>query len=94
MVHGENELSPLHQAKEIFFPMEEVVLSKEIIIKELRYIKDRYGAICDEVTVDWTAWSQNEMINALFWKNLLMDKEGLFAWRDAECEALAKEGCV
>ena len=94
LVHGENELSPLHQAKEIFFPMEEVVLSKEIIIKELRYIKDRYGAICDEVTVDWTAWSQNEMINALFWKNLLMDKEGLFAWRDAECEALAKEGCV
>lgn len=37
------------------------------------------------------AWSFNETINALFWKNLLVKKGKKFAWRDELTKSIGSE---
>jgi hypothetical protein len=44
---------------------------------------------------NWCTWSYEESINTLFWKNILVNSNGKYAWRDEATKEMAKEvfGC-
>ena len=86
LVYGKGDLSPLNTAKELFFPDIELQVDNELIVRQFRSLVKHQNFICSYLTKEtlglYTAWSFNETINILFWKNLLVKKGKNFVWRD------------
>ena len=94
MVHGENELSPLNGAVELFFSNSERYLPKEKAIAILKACKEDCDLLCTDIAVEWSVYPNTRVIRTLFWKNLLKKEENSFAWYDKATEALAKNCCA
>jgi len=91
LVYSSNgDLSPLNTAIDVFFPMQSMQIEKSLVEKELLC-----ECLLDEWKERWTIWHLEEGINILFWKNILLHKEGVYEWRDESTKKLAKEifGC-
>ena len=93
MVHGENELSPLNGAIELFFPNQNHHLSQDKILEILETNREDCDLLCSNIDTAWSAYPSTEVICELFWKNLLKKENGKFAWQDKETEALVKRFC-
>ena len=93
MVHGENELSTLNGAIELFFPTSERYLPKEKVLEILEQFKEDCDLLCSDIRVEWSVYPSIEIIRRLFWRNLLKKEEDIFVWYDEEIEALAKDVC-
>jgi hypothetical protein len=69
------------------------------IVQELNNLKDDATLLCECLGKDWNenwcTWSYEESINTLFWKNILVNSNGKYAWRDEATKEMAKEvfGC-
>ena len=99
LVHGKQKLSPLNTAKEIFFPINEVEIPMETVVQVLNELRDDRELIVECLSDDWnekwSIWSREESINKLFWKNILVNNNGRYGWRNEEIQMIAKEifGC-
>lgn len=93
MVHGENELSPLNGAVELFFSNRERYLPKEKALAILNECKEDCDLLCTDIGVEWSVYPNTKVIRKLFWKNLLKKEENTFVWYDKATEALAKNCC-
>ena len=86
LIYANSSLSPLNTAVEIFFPNSQIDLDREYIISILSSLKEHRETICELMKREnlgrFTPWSLNEVINELFWKNLLINKDGFFAWNN------------
>lgn len=95
LVYGESSLSPLNTAKELFFPETALQIDEELIERQFLTLGRYQGSICKylkkETLGRHKAWSFNETINALFWKNLLVKKGKNFVWRDELTNSIGRE---
>jgi len=93
LVHGENELSPLNGATELFFPLQNLLLEEASVVQILEKVKEDCDLLCDNIGMEWVAYSTTKVIRTLFWKNLLKNQEGHFAWQNDEVERVVKRYC-
>jgi len=100
LVHGNHKLSPLNTATEMFFPLDNRIdIAKATIVQELNNLKDDAQLLCeclaDDWNENWCTWSSEKSINTLFWKKILINENGKYAWRDEATKEIAKEvfGC-
>ena len=95
LVYGQSTLSPLNTAKELFFPDAELEVDDDLIEQQFsslgKYQKTICGYLKKETLGRHTAWSFNETINALFWKNLLVQEGKNFVWRDELTKSIGRE---
>jgi len=94
LVHGNDILSPLNIAKEIFFPLHIKNMDRSTIIQILNHPKNDIKLMCecleDDWSENWTTWSREPTLNRLFWKNILRRKKGKYVWQEGSKE-IAKE---
>lgn len=100
LVYEGGDLSPLNNAKELFSPDEKMKLGEVKIAQQFQSMKKHKERVCRLLNAEklerFTAWSDDEVVNQLFWKNLLL-KEGVrFAWRGELTKEVARDvlGCV
>ena len=99
LVYGEGVLSPLNNAKELFFPETRQKLGAEKIHQQFQTLGRQRTQICQLLGKKnlgrFSAWSFNDTINQLFWKNLLVREGNKFAWRGELTKEIAREafGC-
>lgn len=95
LVYGEGSLSPLNNAKELFFPQDMVELDEDRITQQLTSLSNYKDSICElldkEKITRYSTWSYDEAINMLFWKNLLVKKDSYLYWRDNKVKEIANE---
>jgi len=95
LVYGESSLSPLNTAKELFFPDTIVDVDDDLVEQQFISLGKYRVSICKhlkkEILGRHKAWSFNEAINALFWKNLLVKKGKDFTWRDEVTKQIGQE---
>jgi hypothetical protein len=95
LVYGESSLSPLNTAKELFFPDTALQIDDDLVERQFLALGKYRKTICsylkEETLGRHQAWSFNETINALFWKNLLVKKGKKFAWRDELTKSIGSE---
>jgi len=100
LVYGESILSPLNNAKEIFFPNSNLILTEDNIVRQITTLYKYREVICKLIKKDklgiYATWSYNKAVNGLFWKNLLIKEGRYFVWRDEKVRAVTKEvfGCL
>ena len=94
LVHGAHKLSPLNTAIEIFFPVKKSNIPEQTVIQILKELIDDRELLCeclaDEWSEQWSIWSNEKSINQLFWKNILINQNGKYAWRSQEIRSLAQ----
>lgn len=82
LVYEEGDLSPLNTAKEIFFPEKGNKLGEEKIVQTLQPFKKHKERLCSYLKREqlgrFSTWSYNELLNQLFWKNLLVNQNGYY----------------
>ncbi|CAA6815035.1 MAG: Unknown protein, partial [uncultured Sulfurovum sp.] len=99
LVYGEGVLSPLNNAKELFFPEVNTKLGAEKIHQQFQTLGRQRTQICQLLGKKnlgrFSTWSFNDTINQLFWKNLLIREGNKFAWRGELTKEIAREafGC-
>jgi len=99
LVYGEGMLSPLNSAKELFFPENQKKLGEERIAQQFATLGRYQEQLCKLLAKDslgrYATWSYNELINKLFWKNLLLKKGKHFVWRGELSKEIGREvlGC-
>ena len=99
LVYGEGTLSPLNNAKEIFFPEQEMKLGERKIVQQFNSMGRQKEQICRllqrEKIVRFTTWYHDETINTLFWKNLLVRDGTHLVWRGELTKEIARDvlGC-
>ena len=99
LVYGEGSLSPLNTAKELFFPDDGIKLGEQRLTQQFQTFGKQREQVCKLLQKPslgrFSAWSYNQTINQLFWKNLLVRKGNRFVWRGEITKAIAKEvlGC-
>jgi len=99
LVHGEGHLSPLNNAKELFFPEDGFILGEDRIVQQFNTLGKNPKLLCKYLEKDelvlFSTWSRNETINQLFWKNLLVKRGKRFVWRGERTKELGREvlGC-
>ncbi len=95
LVWGAGELSPLNNAKELFFPESAEPLEEDIVVQQFnalwRYREQICRLLAKERVARFTTWSHNETINRLFWKNLLVKEGNYYVWRGESTKRVAKE---
>jgi hypothetical protein len=95
LVYGESSLSPLNTAKELFFPDTLVEVDDDLVEQQFMSLGKHRASICQHLKREklgrHKAWSFNEAINAMFWKNLLVKKGKNFAWRDELTKQIGEE---
>lgn len=95
LVYDKGDLSPLNTATEIFFDDAKVVFNHAEIIQEFQALKKEREIVCsyldDNWQVSWSTWSESQLINALFWRNILVKRHGKYGWRDEVIKQVAKE---
>ena len=100
LVFQEEGLSPLRSVgSRKFFPNESVTIKDEDIVFEFQVAQKQKEYLCklllNERVGYFTEWSADELINHLFWKNLLVRQDKHLVWRSEEIKSLGKEvlGC-
>ena len=99
LVYGEGNLSPLNNAKELFFPDNNTQLGEEKIAQQFQTMGKNRNQVCKLLQKKslgrYSAWSYNETINQLFWKNLLVKNGNRFAWRGELTKEIGRDilGC-
>jgi len=99
LVYGEAYLSPLNNAKEIFFPEDGKKLSEDRIVQQFNSLGKDLNLLCKYLKREelgrFATWSHNKLIRTLFWKNLLVKKNRKFVWRDELTREIGREvlGC-
>jgi len=100
LVYGEGNLSPLNNAKQMFFPDEGMKLGEEKITQLFHTLGSKYRPqLCKLLEKKslgrYSTWSYNETINQLFWKNLLVKNGKNFAWRGELTKEVGRDvlGC-
>jgi len=99
LVYGEAYLSPLNNAKELFFPEDGKKLSEDRIVQQFNSLGKDLTLLCKYLKREelgrFAPWSHNELIRTLFWKNLLVKKNRKFVWRDELTREIGQEvlGC-
>ncbi|CAA6819408.1 MAG: Unknown protein [uncultured Sulfurovum sp.] len=99
LVHGNRTMSPLNTATELFFPMDEVKLSSNQVVQTLRALKEHQETICECLdnswSESWSTWSYEKGINDLFWRSILINENGKYAWRNEGYKNIVHEvlGC-
>lgn len=99
LVYGDAHLSPLNNAKELFFPDNNMKLGEEKIAQQFQTMGKYQKQICKllqkETVGRYSTWSYNDTINQLFWKNLLVKNGNKFVWRGELTKEIAKDvlGC-
>jgi len=95
LVYGEGDLSPLNTAKELFMPEREMKLGENKIVQQFNTLHEYRETICQYLQKEdighFAVWSNSEVIDALFWKNLLIRRGNRLVWRDEETKRLARE---
>ncbi len=100
LVYGAGYLSPLNSARELFFPEEKRSLGENRIVQQFNTLSRYDKLLCKYLNKDdlgrFSAWSSNELINQLFWKNLLINQNSRFVWRGELTKEIGKEilGCA
>jgi hypothetical protein len=100
LVYGKNPLlSPLKDiAYKMFFEEVEERITKQDIRQILVDLKADGVELCsfldDEVQIAWDYYSTS-VLNRLFWRNILVNENDCYAWRDEATKELAREifGC-
>jgi len=94
LVYGESSLSPLNTAKELFFPNSMEDIDDSLIERQFLSLGKYREELCLYLKKDLLgrhkAWSFNEAINALFWKNLLIKKGNDFVWRSVQTKKIGR----
>jgi len=99
LVYGENELSPLNTAKELFFPEHEMKLGESRITQQFESMMKDKEQICKFLKKErlgrFSTWSYDETLNTLFWKNLLVKEGTHLVWRGEFTKEIARDvlGC-
>jgi len=101
LVYGTDaKLSPLKDiAYKMFFEEVEDNINHQEIRQVLLGLKENGENVCafldDEVQVTWDYYSTS-VLNTLFWKNLMVNQNDCYAWRDEATKAMAREifGCA
>ena len=79
----------------MFFPDAELEVDDDLIEQQFsslgKYQKTICGYLKRETLGRHTPWSFNETINALFWKNLLVQEGKNFVWRDELTKSIGRE---
>jgi hypothetical protein len=95
LVYGENDLSPLNTASELFFPDNGMKLGERRITQQFNSMAKHKKQVCEllkkEKVARFSAWSHNETINKLFWKNLLVREGNKLVWRGEVTKEIAKD---
>jgi len=93
LVYGENRLSPLNTAEEIFFPINNQIISETKVTQILKQFEDDRELICECLggSERWMIWNYNKSINELFWRGILINNNGKYAWKSEEIKNLAKD---
>ena len=94
------KLSPLKDiAQKMFFEEIEDNMNMQDIRQVLLDLKADGENVCafldDEVQVTWDYYSTS-VLNTLFWRNLMVNENDCYAWRDEATKAMAREifGCA
>jgi hypothetical protein len=99
LVYDQGHLSPLNTATELFFPENNQKLSEDRIVQQFSTFGKEREKLCQllnkEKPIRFVVWSYNNLVNQLFWKNLLVKKGRYFAWRGELTKELGVEvlGC-
>ena len=99
LVHGDRHLSPLNNAKELFFPEDAFRLGEDRIVQQFNTLGRNIKRLCRYLEKDdlgrFSTWSRNDAINELFWKNLLVERDKRFVWRGEFTRELGRDvlGC-
>ena len=95
LVYGEGDLSPLNTAKELFFPDDGMKLGEERIAQQFQTLGKNRDEVCKllqkERVAPFSVWSYNEIINKLFWKNLLVKEGRKLVWRGEVTKEIARD---
>ena len=99
LVYGKNsKLSPLNSSEKLFFDNAEESIGHDDIRQELESLKANGESatmyLDDEVEVNWIYYSES-ILNTLFWRNIMLNVNGKYVWRDEATKEIAKEvfGC-
>lgn len=100
LVYGKNPmLSPLKDiAYKMFFEEVEERITKQDIRQIFVDLKANGEELCafldDEVQIGWDYYSTS-VLNTLFWRNIMVNENDCYAWRDEATKELAREifGC-
>ncbi len=99
LVYGKNsKLSPLNTAEWMFFDDTKKTINLTMIRQDLESLKSDGKTICryldDEVEISWTLYSEY-ILNTLFWRNIMLNKNGKYVWRNEVIKQIGKEifGC-
>lgn len=100
LVFQEGDLSPLRSiGKQLFFPYDNTPISHDDIMHILSnsIIEEYKELLCkllEKTEVErFSAWSYTKLINYLFWKGILIQKDDYIVWRDEEVKKIIKEIC-
>lgn len=95
LVYAEGHLSPLNTATELFIPEDNLKLDEEKIIQQFHTLYKYGDILCQylkkEEICRFSVWTNREVINQLFWKNLLIKRGTQLVWRGEHTKALAKD---
>jgi hypothetical protein len=93
LVYGKNsKLSPLNISEKIFFDNNVENINANDIRQELEQLKGEEVSLYldDEVEIQWIYYSTS-VLNTLFWRNIMLNHNGWYRWRDEEAKQIAKE---
>jgi len=100
LVYADGELSPLRSVgKQLFFPNSRAKITSQAIVLEFEKAQPYKKYLCkllDKKRVKrFSPWYSDEIINQLFWKNLLIQKGNYLVWRSKEIYKIGYEvlGC-
>jgi len=91
--------SLIHHRNRLFFPNEKIEMEEEDIVQEFETLLAQKSYLCEllknEQVKRFSAWSGDELINHLFWKNILIRQDRHLVWRSEEIKSLGREvlGC-
>jgi hypothetical protein len=87
--------SLVHHRNRLFFPNEKIQMEEEDIVQEFEKLLFHKSYLCEllkkEQVKRFSAWSGDELINHLFWKNLLVRREKYLLWRSEEIIKIGRE---
>jgi len=97
LVYGKSsKLSPLNTSVKIFFDNHTESINENDIRQELEKLKNEDICIYldDDVKVSWIYYSTS-VLNILFWRNIMLNNNGFYKWRNEETKQIVKEvfGC-
>jgi len=95
LVYKDGNLSPLNSARELFFPDDNLEIDESKVAQQFVRLAKHRDIICKYLPKDslgrFTTWHFSEVINELFWKNLIKRDGNYFVWREESIKQIASE---